>query len=53
MAVWSAHDNERFAEVTTKMNPQAWREHVHWSVEHQDDDDQHFHNVLFLACKAP
>ncbi len=53
LAVWSAHDNDRFAAVLSKMYPEAGGEEIEWSVEHEGDDDQDFHNVLFMARKAP
>jgi len=53
LAVWSAHDNDRFAAVMSKVYPEAWREAIDWTIEHEDDEDQSFHNVLFLARKAP
>ena len=53
LAVWSAHDNERFAAVLAQVYPESWREQIRWSVEYEGEEDQHLHNVLFLARKAP
>ncbi len=53
LAVWSAHDNDSFAEVLAQSYAKAWREHVDWVVEREGMAAQHLHNVLFLATMAP
>jgi spermidine synthase len=53
LAVWSAHDNDRFAAVLSEVYDEAWREEIAWSVEHDGEETQDFHNVLFMARRAP
>ena len=47
LAVWSAWDNENFAEVLDCTYPRFCRENVHWDDE--EEKGNAFHNVLFFA----
>jgi spermidine synthase len=47
LAVWSACDDQDFAEVLAQGYPRTCREDVHW--DDVDQDDHWFHNVLFFA----
>ncbi|MGI9589845.1 MAG: spermidine synthase, partial [Myxococcota bacterium] len=51
LGVWSADDNDGFAAVLQVTYPEAQREHVRWVVEHEGEDDEPLHNVLFFARK--
>ena len=51
LAVWSAWDNEYFAEVLWRMYPHSCRENVHWDDE--EEKGNAFHNVLFFAGGLP
>jgi spermidine synthase len=51
LAVWSAGDDDDFAEVLWEVYPEARREHVRWSHELIDDGNE-IEEVLFLARKA-
>jgi spermidine synthase len=48
LAVWSAHNNDEFADVLSEVYSEAWREHIEWSVPFDGGADD-LHNVLFLA----
>jgi len=50
LAIWSAHDNDPFADVLTQAYAKAWREHVDWVADPGREDEQRLHNVLFFAC---
>jgi len=50
--VWSADDHDGFAAVLDVTYPEASREHVHWLVEHEGEDDEPLHNVLFFGRVA-
>lgn len=47
LGVWSAWDDERFAEVLGRQYPRSCREDVRW--DDVEDQDEPFHNVLFFA----
>ena len=49
VAVWSAHDNDRFAAVMERCYDHAWREDVRWNVDSEGD----LHNVLFFGADEP
>jgi spermidine synthase len=49
VAVWSAHDNDAYADVMAKVYPESWRETVKWSVPHEPGADQKLHNTLFFG----
>jgi spermidine synthase len=52
LGVWSADDHDGFAAVLDVTYPEASREHVRWTVEHEGEDDEPLDNVLFFARKA-
>jgi spermidine synthase len=52
LGVWSADDHDGFAAVLDVIYPEASREHVHWVVENEYEDDEPLYNVLFFARKA-
>ena len=52
LAVWSAHDNDRFADVLEQGYAESWREYVDWVVDEGGDDQDELHNVLFFGRKA-
>lgn len=51
LAVWSAHDNDAFADTLAQVYPRSWREEVAWTVPFEEGPDDELHNVLFLACR--
>ena len=50
LAVWSAWDDDAFAEVLRLNYPRTCREDVHWDDE--EEEGNAFHNVLFFAGGA-
>jgi len=52
LAVWSADDHDGFAAVLEVCYAESSREHVHWVVEHEGEDDEPLHNVLFFGRKS-
>ena len=52
LGVWSADDHDGFAAVLDVTYPEASRQHVRWRVEHEGEDEEPLHNVLFFARKA-
>ncbi len=51
LAVWSAWDNEKFAEVLDGLYPRSCREGVVWKDEEEEGNS--FHNTLFFAGNTP
>ncbi len=51
LAVWSAWDNDAFAEVLANEYPRSSREDVRWDDD--EDPDEDYHNVLFFAGGLP
>jgi len=51
IAVWSAWNNDAFAEVMERSYPEAWREHVVWWTAPEAEDGQRLHNLLFFGRK--
>lgn len=50
LAVWSAWDDDRFADVLRELYPRSCREDVHW--DDVEEEGNSFHNVLFFAGAA-
>ena len=47
LAVWSAWDDDRFAEVLAQTHPRSYREEVSW--EDEEEEGNVFSNTLFFA----
>ena len=52
LAVWSATDNDPFADVLAQTYSESWREEVAWTVKQEGETDQQLHNVLFFGYNA-
>jgi len=55
LAVWSATDNDAFAEVMSEVYPRSRREDVRWDDTEAvaEAEGRYFHNVLFFGGAAP
>ena len=53
LAVWSAWNNDPFADVMEQSYAESWREHVEWWTAPEADGGQLLHNLLFFGRKPP
>jgi hypothetical protein len=51
LGVWSADDDDTFADVLDEMYPETRREYVHWRDERVDNGEE-IEEVVFLARVA-
>ena len=52
LGVWSAEDDDEFAEVLEEVYPDATRDRLHW-VNEAIEDGEEIEEVIFLARKTP